>query len=402
MPTYGSIGSSVSNGHARSIIIVGAGVFGLTAARALRRRGWMVDVIDPGPVPRPAAASTDISKVIRADYGADALFTSMADAALAGWERWNARWPAALYHQDGFLVLAAHPMQPGDFELESYTLLQARGHPVERLDALRSAGRFPAWSQAQYPDGYFNPRAGWAESGNVVARLAAEAAAAGVRLHADARFDRLLETDSRVTGVRTADGRDLRAEAVLVAAGAWTPTLLPDLSHVMWATGQPVVHLAVPDPRPWQPPRFPVWAADISHAGWYGFPALDDGTLKIARHGAGRRVDPDGPRTILPEEEAWFHDFLRAHLPAAAGAPVRATRLCLYCDTFDGNFWIDHHPARPGLIVAAGDSGHAFKFAPVLGPLIADVVEQKPNQWRARFAWRDRGPDGREAARSAS
>ena len=384
----------------RSIVIVGAGVFGLTAAWELAARGWQVTVIDPGPLPRPAAASTDISKVVRADYGADELYTAMAETALTGWDRWNRRWAELLYHQDGFLLLSTDAMQPGRFEYDSLALLEQRGHRLERLRADTGATRFPAWSREQYPDGYFNPRGGWVESGKVVGRLVAEARAAGVRLLEQTGCARLLEADARVVGVKSVDGRELRADAVLVAAGAWTPALLPDLGDVMWATGQPVVHFRVENPAAWQAPRFPVWAADISRSGWYGFPALDDGTLKVANHGVGRRVHADDPRSVLPEEEARFHAFLREHLPALAGAPIVATRLCLYCDTFDGDFWIGPDPARAGLIVAAGDSGHAFKFAPVLGGLIADVIEEKPNAWAPRFGWRTRGRDAAEAARA--
>jgi glycine/D-amino acid oxidase-like deaminating enzyme len=385
---------------ARSIVIVGAGVFGLTAAWELSVRGWQVTVIDPGPLPRPAAASTDISKVVRADYGGDELYTAMAETALTGWDRWNERWGEPLYHQDGFLLLSADPLQPGRFEHDSLTLLEERGHQLERLSADARARRFPAWSPERYPDGYFNPRAGWVESGKVVGRLLMEARAAGVRVLERTEYSRLLEHDARIVGVTTIDGRELRAESVLVAAGAWTPALLPHLGDVMWAIGQPVVHFRVADPAEWQAPRFPVWAADISRSGWYGFPALDDGTLKMANHGVGRRVNADDSRDVLPAEEAIFRTFVRNHLPALSGAPIVASRLCLYCDTFDGDFWIAPDPARAGLIVAAGDSGHAFKFAPVLGGLIADVVEAKPNQWAQRFRWRARGRDAKEAARA--
>jgi len=384
----------------RSIVIVGAGVFGLTAAWELAVRGWQVTVVDPGPLPRPAAASTDISKVVRADYGADELYTAMAEQALAGWDRWNERWGEPLYHQDGFLLLSPDPLQPGRFEADSLTLLEQRGHRLERLRAGERTTRFPAWSLEQYPDGYFNPRAGWVESGKVVSRLVIETRAAGVRLLERTEYGRLLEHDGRFVGVNTSDGRELRADAVLIAAGAWTPSLLPHLGDVMWAIGQPVVHFRVDDHPAWQAPRFPVWAADISGSGWYGFPALDDGTLKIANHGVGRRVHADDPRVVLPEEEARFRTFVRAHLAALASAPIVGSRLCLYCDTFDGDFWIAPDPARTGLIVAAGDSGHAFKFAPVLGSLIADVVEAIPNPWAERFRWRDRGRDASEAARA--
>lgn len=384
----------------RSIVIVGAGVFGLTAAWELSLRGWQVVVIDPGPVPRPSAASTDISKVVRADYGGDELYTAMAETALTGWNLWNERWGEALYHQDGFLVLSTDRLQAGRFEYDSLALLERRGHRLERLRADERATRFPAWSVEHYPDGYFNPRAGWVESGRVAARLAVEARAAGARLLEGVGCERLLEQADRIVGVQTIDGSELRADAVLVAAGAWTPAFLPDLGEVMWAVGQPVVHFRVDDPAAWQAPRFPVWAADIGRSGWYGFPALDDGTLKMANHGPGRRLHADDPRTVPPEAVAQFRAFVDQRLPALADEPIVATRLCLYCDTFDGDFWIAPDPARTGLVVAAGDSGHAFKFAPVLGALIADAIEEKQNLWSQRFRWRARGRDANEAARA--
>jgi glycine/D-amino acid oxidase-like deaminating enzyme len=384
----------------RSILIVGAGEFGLTAALELLRRTWAVTVIDPGPIPRDSAASTDISKVVRMDYGADEQHTALGEAAITGWHLWNRQWGASLYHEDGFLVLARGAMQPGGFEHESFSKLAARGHKLERLNAAALRRRFPAWTAEIYPDGYFNPRGGWAESGNVIARLAAQARVDGVAVREGVAFQRLIESGSRVTGVVTAAGEELRADFVLVAAGAWTPTLLPHLSPFMWATGQSVVHLHVANPREWQAPRFPVWAADIARTGWYGFPALDDGRLKVANHGPGRRVHPDEPRVVLESDIARFREFLRDSLPALADAPIVGTRLCLYCDTFDGNFWIDHAPARPGLVVATGDSGHAFKFAPVLGGLIADAVEHKPNPFLARYAWREQKFKAAESARA--
>src|SRR5262249_56740840 len=124
------------------------------------------------------------------------------------------------------------------------------------------------------------------------------------------------------------------------------------------------------------------------------------GTLNIAKHGVGGRVHPDGVRTVLPEEEGRFRAFVRQLRPALAGAPIVATRLCLYCDTFDGDFWIARDRMRAGLIVAAGDSGHAFKFAPVLGGVIADVVEAQPDAVGSRVAWRAKRGRATEAARA--
>lgn len=385
---------------AQSILIVGAGVFGLTAAIELRARGWRVRVIDPGPVPTPTAASTDISKVVRMDYGADALWTELGRTSLARWAEWNRAAGETLFHNDGFLVLARAPMRPGGFEFESFQFLTTRGEKLERLNSAALARRFPAWAADKYPDGYLNPTGGWAASGKTIAWLTQQARRAGVQVFENCAFDRLIEDSSHVVGVRAKGGREFRADLTLLATGAWTPTLLPELSEVMWATGQPVLHFRVANPAAWQAPRFPVWAADIGRTGWYGFPALADGTLKVANHGPGRRVHPDAPREVAPEDEPRFRAFLRDTFPALADAPLLGTRLCLYCDTFDGNFWLDHHPQRPGLFVAAGDSGHAFKFAPVLGELIANAVEQNAAATHKRFAWRARTAASGEGARA--
>jgi glycine/D-amino acid oxidase-like deaminating enzyme len=84
-----------------------------------------------------------------------------------------------------------------------------------------------------------------------------------------------------------------------------------------------------------------------------------------------------------------------------ADAPIVYTRICLYCDTPDGDFWIASDPDRRGLIIATGDSGHGFKFAPILGEIIADVAEGKSNPWSEKFRWRPevQPGDAKERAR---
>jgi glycine/D-amino acid oxidase-like deaminating enzyme len=382
------------------VLVVGAGIFGTSAALELQRRGHSVTLVDPGPLPHPQAASTDISKMIRMDYGADVFYTELMERAIQGWQSWNRRWGRKLYHQVGFLLLARQPLAPGGFEFESMSLLAARGHAVTRLRPESLAEYHPAWSSAVYPDGYFNPNAGYAESAEVVASLLEEAAEAGVVIRAGVRCAGFFEDDGRVRGIRTAKGDRMAADAVIVACGAWTPALVPGLEQVMWPVAQPVLHFLAPEVAAFQPPRFPPWAADISQTGWYGFPARDDGTLKIANHGPGRRHPPDAPRSATPQDEARFRAFLSQSLPALAQAPLIGQRLCLYCDTWDGDFWIDHHPGMPGLLVAAGGSGNAFKFAPLLGGLIADVMEGRENPAAWRFRWRRPGQAKSEAARA--
>jgi glycine/D-amino acid oxidase-like deaminating enzyme len=159
-----------------------------------------------------------------------------------------------------------------------------------------------------------------------------------------------------------------------------------------------VVHFRPPDPGPFRGARFPVWCADIARSGWYGFPVDARGTLKLGRHGPGARFRQGDALQVTAADRDAFAAFVRSTFPAAADAPIVSTRLCLYCDTWDGDFLIDRDPRRPGLVVAAGGSGHAFKFAPLLGGIIADVVEQKSRL--DRFAWRRPGDRVWEQARS--
>jgi glycine/D-amino acid oxidase-like deaminating enzyme len=110
-------------------------------------------------------------------------------------------------------------------------------------------------------------------------------------------------------------------------------------------------------------------------------------------------VLPDDDRKTTEEDEIRCRNFLKESLPGLANARLANSRTCLYCDTWDGDFYIDHVPEWPGLIVATGGSGHAFKFTPMLGTIVADVVECKPNKYAARFAWRERGGEVKEQAR---
>lgn len=376
---------------AREIAIVGGGIFGITAAIELRARGYEVTLFEPGPVPHPLAESTDISKIVRLDYGDDALYTALMETALERWRTWSA---ARFFHETGVLFLRQSAMEPGSFEGDSFELLGRRGHRVERYDP----ARFPAWS-SRYVDGYFNPQGGYAESGRVVAHLAEVARAAGIRIAEGVTVERVLESGSRVTGVVLGDGTHHLADAVIVAAGAWTPRLLPSMREHLHTTGQPVFHLEAPSGVDLGAARFPVFAADIARTGYYGFP-VQNGIVKIANHGAGRVVDPSSvaERVVTEGQTSELRAFLAASLPSLAAAPVASTRVCVYCDTWDQHLWIAPDPAREGLVVAAGGSGHAFKFAPLLGGWIADALDGIVVD---RFRWRPdvRPQRGAERAR---
>ena len=381
-------------------LILGGGIFGLTSALELRARGWQVTLLDAGCIPHPDAASTDINKVIRMDYGGDEQYTAMGELSIQRWREWNARWGEELFHEDGFLIMTRGEMPPGSFEHDSHAFLSARGHQLMRMDSALLQQNHPQWRAASFPNGYLNRCGGWGESGRVVARLKQDALAAGVTIHENMAFVHWIKKAGRLCGMKDAKGHEWQADVTVSALGAWTTEVLPWLSDLLWATAQPVFHFRPANPDEWRAPAFPVWAADIGTTGWYGFPANAAGIVKVANHGPGRRVRASEPRMMPEGEDQRFRTFLRDTFPSLADAPLASTRICLYGDSFDGHFLIDHDPKHPGLVVAGGDSGHAFKFTPVLGELIADAVERKSNAWLKRFAWRECSSTAKDKARA--
>ncbi len=384
------------------LVVLGAGIFGVTAALELRRRGHRVQLLDPGPLPHPLAESTDISKIVRLEYGADSDYTALGEQALAGWRAWNTELGEQLFHETGVLFLRRTPLAPGTFEGESLALLQSRGHRPERLDRAAISARFPAWNSDRYSDGFFHRAGGWVESGRVVAKLVERARAEGVELREGAR---LAGIDDNGTAILDG-GERVAADGVVAAPGSWTPHLLPFPAGRFRSTGMPVLHLKPDDPSLFAADRFPVFGADISATGYYGFPLHPTaGVVKIANHGPGRALHPSSPdRLVTDEQTAALRAFLADTFVELVKAPIVSTRVCVYCDTWDGHFWIARDPERPRLVLATGGSGHAYKFAPLLGPLIADAVEGRPSALLDKFRWRPevRPPRSEEAARATA
>src|SRR5258705_13234912 len=109
------------------VLVLGAGVFGLSAARELALRGHSVRLLDPGPLPHPLAASTDISKLVRMDYGSDDDYTRLAAEALPIWREWNRTFGETLFHETGLLFVTGAPLEERPFERESFRRAEAMG-----------------------------------------------------------------------------------------------------------------------------------------------------------------------------------------------------------------------------------------------------------------------------------
>lgn len=395
----------------KRVIVVGAGIFGASTALALADEEYDVILLDAGAIPHPLATSTDISKACRMEYGSDLVYMELMEDAFLGWDRWNRDWQAQghapLFHKTGILFLTSQEMSINSFELDSYNALQSKNWKPQRLNPAILKESFPAWSQGGFRDGFFNPQAGFAESSKVVSRLIDMAKQKGVRVFPHCPVEKLLNTDAggrkKITGVRCSTGQSFNADEVILCTGVWTKRLCPELDECFKISSHPVFHFKLPEAHRdlFRAERFPVFAADITETGVYGFPVID-GLIKIATHGLGQLVTPESPREVSQSQHRAIRNFLEKSLPILKDAELIESRLCFYCDTQDEDFWIARDPSKLGLTVATGGSGHGFKFAPILGKLVVNVLEGQNSPWTKKFSWRPklRQALGNEEARA--
>lgn len=364
----------------------------MSTAIELAKRKYKVGLINPDAIPHHMAASTDITKAVRMEYGSDLEYFKMAEICIERWHEWNDLFAEELYHEVGFLMLCQDSMESEhhDYEKQSYQNLSKAGYEVDRLDANSIKERFPALRAGAYVDGNFNPRAGYVEAGRVVERLADYARSLGVDIQERQTAESFVIANGRLQAVKTKEGNTYQCGHAIIAAGAHTPYLLPELQAYMKPTGHPVFWLRPQDPKPFMAPQLAVFTADISNTGWYGFPYVpQQGVVKVAKHTSGIVIHPDqGDRYVTDAEVAEMRSFVEMALPDLVNAPLVYTRRCLYTDTLDGHFWIDHHPEIKGLSVSSGGSGHGLKMGPIIGEMTADMAEGKTHQFSKRYRWR--------------
>ncbi|MGB5818613.1 MAG: FAD-dependent oxidoreductase [Saonia sp.] len=379
------------------VLVVGGGIFGITAAVELAIRKHKVGLINPDTIPHHLAASTDVTKAVRMEYGSDKEYFKMVELCIGKWHDWNEFFNEKLYHEVGFLMLCKDNIESEKhtFEKYSYQHLLEAGYAPDRMDAKGIKERFPAINTAAYVDANFNAKAGYADSALTVQKLSDYARSLGVTIHEGQTAHSFKVTNGRLSAVKTKEGETFQCGHALVAAGAHTPLLLPELQPYMKSTGHPVFWLRPQRPDNFIPPRFSVFTADISNSGWYGFPFLKkQGIVKIAKHSNGKPVHPErDDRQITDVEVKDMRSFLKMTFPELVDAPLVFTRRCLYIDTLDGHFWIDNHPEIKGLSVSTGGSGHGLKMAPILGAMTADVIEGKSHQFSERYRWRHLSAD---------
>lgn len=373
-------------------IIVGGGIYGITAAIELRKRNYRVAVINPETIPHHLAASNDVTKAVRMEYGSDLEYFKMVEESIDIWKAWNTFFNEELYVETGFLMLSPVGIESMDnpYEKNSYENLINQGYKPNRLSQSELKDRFPAFSTEYYKEANFNPKGGYVKSGKVVEKLAAYARSLGVSIYEGLTVSKINKEKGKVTGVSTLQGQEFSCGHVVVSAGVHTPFLVPELRNYMYASGHPVFWLKPKQTDLFKHDKFPVFSGGIATSGWYGFPYLEEyGIIKIAKHAKGIFLHPDtDDRRVTDTEVSDMRNFVEKSMPLLADAALVGTRRCLYTDTLDGHFWIDRHPEIEGLTISSGGSGHGMKMAPLLGAMAADAAEGKHHKYAKRHKWR--------------
>lgn len=364
--------------------VVGAGVFGLAAAIELATRGHQISVFDQGVVPYPNATSTDVSKAIRRTWyaGDNQTYVELVERSAPQWRDWEKGSGQSFYHQTGGLNVTTR-FGPGEPLTESVEFLRDRGADITVMSADEACGRFPQFRFADDEVCVHDRWSGYIESGRAVNVMADVARSTGVHVHENTPVKEIEEGNSLVT--MHFNIGSVEVDLVVVAVGAWVGQLLPELGEKVWVTRQEMLLIEPRQPEMFAHGIFPVWGVDPDGEGWYGFPLLREGYVKIAKEPLGDTVDPNIDRTGTKEFAEQALAFLRDRIPEMAHGTVVEGRSCLYTVTPDDHFMIDRVPGRERVFVAGGGSGHGFKFGGSIGPVIADVVEDTHNPLGDRF-----------------
>ena len=355
------------------VAVIGAGVFGAWTAKRLQEAGRQVLLIDAWGPAHARASSGGESRMTRAGYGADAVYTRMAWDSLDVWRSLSARAGLPIFHETGVLFFA--PAIDAYFE-QSIAVHRRLGFPIEVLDGAMLRRRFPMIDFAGISAGLYEPRFGALMARRAVQTLVAEFVRAGGE-YRQARIAPPEAAGERLGGIVTDGGERIAAERYVFACGPWLGRVFPALlGRRIFPTRQEVFFFApeAGDTR-YQPGRLPGWADFNGGDIYYGFPDLEGRGFKIAHDAHGPAMDPDtGDRIASPGALADVRAFMARRFPALADRPLNEARVCQYENSSNGDFLIDRHPDWDNVVLVGGGSGHGFKHGPAVGRYAAELL----------------------------
>jgi sarcosine oxidase len=358
------------------VIVAGLGGMGSAAAYQLAGRGRRVLGLERYTPAHDRGSSHGQSRIIRQAYFEDPSYVPLLLRAYELWERLERETGDDLMTLTGGLMIG-----PPDSRTFTGSIATADeyGLPYEVYDAAELKHRYPVFEPTENTVALFEAKAGFVRPEAAVKAHLDRATAMG----ADLKFgEEILTWEPTASGVlvETASGT-YEAGRLIVTAGAWAPKLLADLGLPLEVTRQILFWFdPVGGVEPFLSNRFPVfiWEPEDGNS-FYSIPAHDgpEGGVKVAFFRAdGKPADPDTiDREVHDEEIDFIRSYLAKYVPALDGELLYA-RTCMYTNTPDEHFVISAHPEHPQVAIAAGFSGHGFKFCGVVGEILADLVTE--------------------------
>ena len=353
-------------------IVIGVGGMGSAAVYHLARRGWSVLGLEQYDVPNELGSSHGISRMIRLAYHEDPSYVPLLLRAYELWHQLENVAGERLLINTGCLRggVGANRLLEGSLET-----VRLHHLPHRLLSGPQVNQEWPGYNLPEEAELLYEPNGGFLLSERCIISHVAAALDLGAEVHGR---EAALDWEPTASGgvIVHTDKDTYTARNLIITAGAWAGKVVPAIAAHARPERQVLGWFAPHRPELFQPATFPVFGVEVPEGRFYGFPAYGMPGFKLGLFNHFReQVDPDTmDREPNAQDEAALRDFTERYFPEAAG-PTLALKTCIFTNTPDEHFIIDTLPEHPQVSVAAGFSGHGFKFCSVVGEIMADLAE---------------------------
>nr|P23342.1 RecName: Full=Monomeric sarcosine oxidase; Short=MSOX [Bacillus sp. NS-129]BAA01410.1 sarcosine oxidase [Bacillus sp.] [Bacillus sp. (in: firmicutes)] len=356
------------------VIVVGAGSMGMAAGYYLAKQGVKTLLVDSFDPPHTNGSHHGDTRIIRHAYGEGREYVPFALRAQELWYELEKETHHKIFTQTGVLVYGPK----GGSAFVSETMEAANIHSLEH-ELFEGKQLTDRWAGVEVPDNYeaiFEPNSGVLFSENCIQAYRELAEAHGATVLTYTPVEDFEVTEDLVT-IKTAKG-SYTANKLVVSMGAWNSKLLSklDVEIPLQPYRQVVGFFECDEAKYSNNAHYPAFMVEVENGIYYGFPSFGGSGLKIGYHSYGQQIDPDTINRefgAYPEDEANLRKFLEQYMPGANGE-LKKGAVCMYTKTPDEHFVIDLHPKYSNVAIAAGFSGHGFKFSSVVGETLAQLA----------------------------